>query len=197
MAIGRRDRPPPRVPALLVDDGAPLCAWLERIGAATLVEVVAVLTPDAALEPGTPGGQAALVVAPWPAATRWLPEAPPSSALGGGLPILLVGGEPPGARLLVETPGPSLAAALRPAAAGPLVGLAEELTSLRAENRELREALEARKAIERAKGILMAQEGIPEAEAFARIQRLSMTTRKSMKEIAEAVILSREVSGKV
>ncbi len=218
MPVGSRDRPPRREQAvrpgsftgnggreaglrcpviriLLVGDGESLEAALERVGASRLVEVVAVLTAAAALDPGMAAGDAALVVAPWPAAAEWLPSAPAGSPLGGALPILLVGGEPPRARLLVETPAASLPAAIHPASAGPLVGLAAELAALRTENRDLKEALEARKAIERAKGILMEQEGITEGEAFTRIQRLSMAKRRSMKEIAEAIILSREVTG--
>ncbi len=49
--------------------------------------------------------------------------------------------------------------------------------------------LEARKAIERAKGILMRQQGLSEEDAFRKIQRQSMDMRKSMREIAEAIIL--------
>ncbi|HEY8368874.1 MAG TPA: ANTAR domain-containing protein [Thermodesulfobacteriota bacterium] len=195
---GRRSgipQPTSPIPALLVGDAGRLSSLLERMGAAGLIDTVAVLTPEAALEPGRADAAVSLVVAPWPEATGWLAGAAPRSPLGGTVPILLVGGEPPRGRLLVETPGPSLPAALRPAAAGgPLAGLVEELSSLRDENRALKEALEARKAIERAKGILMEQEGISEGEAFSRIQRLSMTRRKSMREISEAIILSREVS---
>jgi len=50
--------------------------------------------------------------------------------------------------------------------------------------------LEERKVIERAKGILMKQIGIPEEEAFSRIRKKAMDSRKSMKEIAEAIILN-------
>ena len=49
------------------------------------------------------------------------------------------------------------------------------------------EALEARKAIERAKGILMAKEGISEEEAFARLRRASQRSGRPMKVIADAV----------
>jgi AmiR/NasT family two-component response regulator len=53
--------------------------------------------------------------------------------------------------------------------------------------------LEARKAIERAKGVLMKQQGLSEAEAFSLIQRKSMDLRKPMAEIAQAIILSEEL----
>lgn len=55
------------------------------------------------------------------------------------------------------------------------------------------EALEARKIIERAKGILMRQQNLAEEAAFRLIQRQAMDRRKSMKEVAEAVILSEEI----
>ena len=54
--------------------------------------------------------------------------------------------------------------------------------------------LEERKLIERAKGILMKNEGISENEAYRIIQKQSMDNRKSMKEIAEAVILAHGIT---
>jgi AmiR/NasT family two-component response regulator len=59
----------------------------------------------------------------------------------------------------------------------------------------MREALEARKIIERAKGILMARSGLTEPEAFRRIQKHSMDTRKTMREVAEAIVLANEMEG--
>ena len=61
---------------------------------------------------------------------------------------------------------------------------------------EAQEALETRKVIERAKGILMRQQGLAEDAAFRLIQRQAMDRRKSMKEVAEAVILSEEIQQK-
>jgi len=55
------------------------------------------------------------------------------------------------------------------------------------------EALETRKVIERAKGILMRQQGFSEEASFRLIQRQAMDRRKTMKEVAEAVILSEEL----
>jgi GAF domain-containing protein len=55
------------------------------------------------------------------------------------------------------------------------------------------EALETRKVIERAKGILMRQQGLSEEASFRLIQRQAMDRRKTMKEVAEAVILSEEI----
>ena len=68
-----------------------------------------------------------------------------------------------------------------------------EFMSLREENEDLRKTLEARKVIERAKGILMKRQGLSEAEAFALIQKKSMDTRKSMAEMAQAIILTEEI----
>ncbi len=58
---------------------------------------------------------------------------------------------------------------------------------------DLKEALETRKLVDRAKGILMDTQGLKEAEAFRRIQKLSMNSRKSMREVAEAILLAHEV----
>jgi signal transduction protein with GAF and PtsI domain len=60
---------------------------------------------------------------------------------------------------------------------------------------EAQEALETRKTIERAKGILMRRQGLTEEAAFRLIQRQAMDRRKSMKEVAEALILSEDISG--
>ncbi len=64
----------------------------------------------------------------------------------------------------------------------------EELTALRAEAESLAEALAARKAIERAKGLLMEKEGLAEKEAFARLRRASQVSGKPLRTIAEAVL---------
>ncbi len=57
----------------------------------------------------------------------------------------------------------------------------------------LKEALETRKLVERAKGILMKRHGISEQEAFARIQQQARTARRAMREVAEAIILAEGV----
>ena len=69
----------------------------------------------------------------------------------------------------------------------------EEFMSLRRENEDLKKTLEARKAIERAKGLLMKHQGLSEAEAFSLIQKKSMDLRKPMVEIAHAIILTEEM----
>lgn len=68
-----------------------------------------------------------------------------------------------------------------------------ELRSLQKELGDTREALETRKLVERAKGVLMDSRGLKEAEAFRQIQKLSMNTRKSMREVAEAILLAHQV----
>lgn len=60
----------------------------------------------------------------------------------------------------------------------------------------IQDELESRKAVERAKGILMKQQGFSEEEAFRKIQRQSMDMRKSMREIAEAIILIENMRNK-
>ena len=67
-------------------------------------------------------------------------------------------------------------------------------TRLLSETISMREALESRKVVERAKGILMNQLGLTEDKAFKLIQRKSMDSTKPMREIAEAIILTSEMS---
>lgn len=62
------------------------------------------------------------------------------------------------------------------------------------ELRQLREKLETRKVIERAKGYLMDSQGLREAEAFRKIQQLAMNSRKSMKEVAQAIIIAQQIA---
>ena len=57
---------------------------------------------------------------------------------------------------------------------------------------DLKETLETRKFVDRAKGILMDTQSLTEAEAFRKIQKMSMNTRKAMKEVAEAIILAHQ-----
>ncbi|HEY9900096.1 MAG TPA: response regulator, partial [Pantanalinema sp.] len=71
---------------------------------------------------------------------------------------------------------------------------AEELTTLEKEVGSLKETLETRKMVEKAKGILMESFGMTEAAAFRKIQKLSMDKRKPLKEVADAIILAQEVT---
>jgi two-component system, response regulator PdtaR len=56
---------------------------------------------------------------------------------------------------------------------------------------DLAERLETRKILDRAKGLLMAN-GLSEPEAFHRLQKLAMDKRKSLREVAEAVVTAHE-----
>lgn len=67
-----------------------------------------------------------------------------------------------------------------------------EFRDLKREIGDLEETLETRKAVERAKGILMNRQNMNEAEAFRRIQKMSMNNRKPMRAVAEAIILAHQ-----
>ncbi len=58
---------------------------------------------------------------------------------------------------------------------------------------DLQERLETRKMLDRAKSVLMQKLGLDEAEAYKRIQKSSMDSRKSMKEIAEAILITESL----
>ncbi len=69
----------------------------------------------------------------------------------------------------------------------------EQNAHLNKEVGNLEERLETRKLIDRAKGILMDEHQLGEAEAYRRIQQQSMNLRKTMKEVAEAIILAKSI----
>jgi GAF domain-containing protein len=71
-----------------------------------------------------------------------------------------------------------------------------ENARLLVETKVIREELETRKSVERAKGILMREEGLSEQDAFRRIQKYAMDNRRSMREVAEAIILTHEMKTK-
>jgi FixJ family two-component response regulator/putative methionine-R-sulfoxide reductase with GAF domain len=79
------------------------------------------------------------------------------------------------------------------ATAGILVGAEVERARLESENSKLSERLETRKIVERAKGVLQRDLKLTEEQAFLALQAESRQRRKSMKEIAEAVLLSDEL----
>jgi len=68
-----------------------------------------------------------------------------------------------------------------------------ENTELMVRSKVIKEELESRKLVERAKGILMREYGLLEDEAFGRIRKKSMDSRRSMRDIAEAIILAHEM----
>ena len=68
-----------------------------------------------------------------------------------------------------------------------------EFRALEEKTRTLTDQLETRKVVERAKGLLMEKQGLSEQEAFRKIQKASMNNRKSMREVAEAILLTNEM----
>jgi response regulator NasT len=58
---------------------------------------------------------------------------------------------------------------------------------------QLRDKIETRRVIERAKGYLMDSQGLHEAEAFRKIQRLAMNSRRTMREVAQAILLAQQI----
>jgi len=82
---------------------------------------------------------------------------------------------------------------VRPDELWPAIELAfahnEEIERLQQEVEDLKETIESRKLIEKAKGVLMKKQGLSEPEAFRRMQKLAMDKRKSLRQIAEAILL--------
>jgi response regulator NasT len=64
----------------------------------------------------------------------------------------------------------------------------------RRELMQLTDRLETRKLVDRAKGYLMDHQGLSEAEAFRRIQQLAMNSRKTMREVAQAILLAQQIA---
>jgi two-component system, response regulator PdtaR len=74
--------------------------------------------------------------------------------------------------------------------------LAEENIRLQEETAEMRRQLETRKIVERAKGILQTRHNLTEEEAYLRLRNESRRLRRPMRELAEAIILSEDLSRK-
>ena len=72
-----------------------------------------------------------------------------------------------------------------------------ENTELMVKTKVIQEELETRKLTERAKGILMRDRKMDEAEAYRLLQKYSMDNRKSMRQVAEAIILSHDMKSKI
>lgn len=68
----------------------------------------------------------------------------------------------------------------------------DEFRQLDEKIEQLEDTLETRKLVDRAKGILMDSQELSEAEAFRKIQKMSMDTRRPMKDIAQALIITQE-----
>jgi response regulator NasT len=70
----------------------------------------------------------------------------------------------------------------------------QEFREIESQVKTLEDQLATRKVVEKAKGVLMEKYKLTEQEAFRRIQKLSMNNRKSMREVAEAILLAEEVN---
>ena len=86
---------------------------------------------------------------------------------------------------------------LRPEELGPTLDLAfsrfRDLVAIQKENEELRRKLESRKLIDRAKGVLIEKLGLSEPEAYRRLQKAAMDTRRPMVAVAQALLLTQDV----
>jgi two-component system, response regulator PdtaR len=91
-----------------------------------------------------------------------------------------------------------LAKPLRQEELGPALDLAvsrfHDLVTARKENEDLRRKLESRKLVERAKGVLIRRLGLSEPEAYRRLQKAAMDSRRPMADVARSVLVSEEGS---
>lgn len=71
-----------------------------------------------------------------------------------------------------------------------------ENTELMVKSKVIQEELETRKLVEKAKGILMREQDLSEDSAYRTIQKYSMDSRKSMRQVAEAIVTAQAVKGK-
>jgi response regulator NasT len=90
-----------------------------------------------------------------------------------------------------------LAKPVRPEELGPTLDVAvhrfREIVAVRQENETLKRKLESRKLVERAKGILMKRFELSEPEAFRRIQKTAMDSRRSMADVARALLVAEDL----
>jgi response regulator NasT len=114
-------------------------------------------------------------------------------------PVVLISGHYEPEFLRRAQVGPVLAYLIKPiseAALEPAIAIAlarfEELQALNREASDLRQALDDRKVLERAKGILMKRGGLDEADAFRRLRDLSMAQNRKMIDIARMIIMTED-----
>jgi len=115
-------------------------------------------------------------------------------------PVILISGhQNPG---VLDTPGCDAVMAylvkpLKPADVEMAIAVAlmrfEQLHAARKEARELRQALEDRKLIERAKGIVMRRLCVDEHEAFQRMKRFASNHNRKLVDVSEAVLTAEEI----
>jgi two-component system, response regulator PdtaR len=113
------------------------------------------------------------------------------------VPIILVTSHHDAATVVRAIKSGAMAYLIKPLRKGelsPAIELAisrfQEVVSLQRENETLKENLESRKVIERAKGMLMEQRDLTEEQAYSLIKKASMNMRKSMMDVAEAIVLA-------
>jgi AmiR/NasT family two-component response regulator len=70
-----------------------------------------------------------------------------------------------------------------------------ENTELMVKTKVIQEELEVRKLVERAKGVMIKRHGLSEEDAYKRLRKASMDSRKTMREIAEAILLADKMGG--
>jgi response regulator NasT len=115
------------------------------------------------------------------------------------IPVVLVSAHPQPERVARAEAGHLMALLTRPVRdsdLGPAVLLAVlrfgQAHKLAQEVAQLRQALEERKVIERAKGVLMKRGGVDEAEAFRRLQKVASDRNQKLAEVARTVLLAEE-----
>jgi response regulator NasT len=115
------------------------------------------------------------------------------------VPVILISGYHEDEYIERAREGPVLAYLVKPiteASLEPAIAVAltrfQEMQALTLEAADLRQALDDRKVIERAKGILMKHSGMDEAEAFRRLRSLSMEKNRKLVEIAQMVLTAEE-----
>jgi two-component system, response regulator PdtaR len=112
-------------------------------------------------------------------------------------PVVLLA-QGPSRRLLDEAgEGGVLACLIEPVRAVQLASTLDLAVARFRELQELRQALADRKVIERAKGLLMAQQGLTEDEAFRRLRRSAMDTQRPLADTARAVLSAEGVAASV
>lgn len=152
---------------------------------------------------GWTAGQATVVAVPQNAWTdprvKIFFNNPVEDRFEGFLAVPMVsGGRLVGTINLIDRAGqaPNESAVAFIATMGVLAGAEIERLRLAGENTQLAERLEARKVVERAKGILQRNLNMSEEDAYLTLQRESRQRRKSMKEVAEAIVLSEDLKKK-
>ena len=116
-----------------------------------------------------------------------------ASVVAGGCPVVLFTSHTDS--MLVERARTAgvMGYLLKPLRAAELAPALDLAVARFRETRELKQALEGRKVIERAKGTLMARLGLTEDEAFKRLRRTAMDSRRPMIDIARALLVSESI----